>query len=115
MAVGSLGPVLLALGRVGLPLGLSFWALAALGMGLNAPTLSVAALALSPAHAQGRAAAALALATSMGVAVPTGLGGTVIALSGANTGGPTFVTLMAVGGMVAVVAGLAAVRVSRGC
>ena len=115
MAVGATGPVLLALDLTGLPAGLSLWALAALGMGLNSPTLSVAALALSPTGAHGRAAAGLGLATSMGVAVPTGLGGTVIALQGAATGGPTFAALMAVGGGVAIVGALGAPRISPGC
>lgn len=112
MALGSLGPVLLALDHLGLLAGLSLWALAALGMGVNSPTLSVEVLALAPSAEQGRAAAALGLATSMGVAVPTGLGGTVVALQGASTIGPTFAALMTLGGVVAAFGALAAGRIS---
>lgn len=115
MAVGAVGPVLLALDLTGLPAGLALWGLAALGMGLNSPTLSVEVLALSPADQQGRAAAAQGLATSMGVAVPTGLAGTVIAMQGAGTDGPTFAALMGVGGAVAILGAVAARRVSPGC
>ena len=57
-------------------------------------------------------AAALGLATSMGVAVPTGLGGTVVALQGASTIGPTFAALMTLGGVVAAFGALAAGRIS---
>ena len=104
--------MLLALDLTGLALGLTLWALAALGMGLASPTLAVEALAQSPDGGQGRAAAAHGLASSMGVAVPTGLAGTVIALQGAGTDGPTFAALMALGGAVAVVGALAARRIS---
>ena len=45
---------------------------------IASPTLSVEVLALAGAGEQGRAAAAQGLATPVGVAVPTGLGGTVV-------------------------------------
>ena len=54
---------------------------------IASPTLSVEVLALAGAGEQGRAAAAQGLATPVGVAVPTGLGGTVVALQGAGTDG----------------------------
>lgn len=81
---------------------------------IASPTLSVEVLALAGAGEQGRAAAAQGLATPVGVAVPTGLGGTVIALQGAWTDGPTFAALMALGGIVALVGAVATGRVSPG-
>ena len=54
---------------------------------IASPTLSVEVLALAGAGEQGRAAAAHGLATPVGVAVRTGLGGTVVALQGAGTDG----------------------------
>jgi hypothetical protein len=94
IAGGALGPVLLSLGVIELPPGMVGWGLAALGMGLVSPTLTTEALALAPEHEQGRASAALGLASTMGVAVPTGVVGAVVALQGAGVDGPTFAVLM---------------------
>ena len=62
-----------------------------IGAGLAGSMDSIASptlvLALAGAGEQGRAAAAQGLATPVGVAVPTGLGGTVVALQGAGTDG----------------------------
>lgn len=112
MAIGALGPVLIATGHVSMPVGLAGWALSALGMGVASPTYSTQILTLSPASEHGRASAAHSLAISMGVAVPTGLGGTVIALRGASIDGSAFGVLMLVGAMVAGVAALLSRRVS---
>jgi MFS family permease len=111
MAVGAIGPVLIATGHVSLVAGLAGWALSALGMGIASPTYSTQILALAPATEQGRASAAQSLAISMGAAVPTGLGGTVVALQGAHTGGATFAILMLVGAAVALGAAVLSRRV----
>ncbi|MGN6752004.1 MAG: MFS transporter [Intrasporangium sp.] len=95
IAVGALGPVLLSLGVLGLPAGMVGWGLAALGMGLVSPTLTTEALALAPEREQGRASAAMGLASTMGVAVPTGVVGVVVAMQGAGVDGRTFALLMA--------------------
>jgi MFS family permease len=94
IAIGGLGPVLLSLGVIELPAGMVGWGLAALGMGLVSPTLTTEALALAAEHEQGRASAALGLASTMGVAVPTGVVGAVVALQGAGVDGRTFALLM---------------------
>lgn len=112
MSLGAVGPVLIATGHLPLIAGLSTWALSALGMGIASPTYSTQVLALAPVGEQGRASAAQSLAISMGVAVPTGLGGTVIALQGAQTGGPTFAALMLVGAAVAAAAAALSHRVT---
>lgn len=111
IAAGSLGPVLLALDRVGMVPGMLGWALAALGMGVLSPTTSTEILALSKVSEQGRASAAQGLAISTGVALQTGAVGAVVALRGAAMGGPAFAAVMATGGCVAVIAALASGRV----
>lgn len=110
IAVGSMGPVLLSLDRIGLAPGMVGWAVAALGMGVVSPTISTEILALSPVREQGRASAAQGLAISTGVALQTGVVGAVVALCGASMGGAAFAAVMAAGGLVAVVAALASGR-----
>lgn len=117
MGVGGLIPLMLVQTRsvgpalAGASLGVTgtLWAA---GMGVASPTSSTQVLTLSPASEHGRASAAQSLAISMAVAVPTGLGGTVIALRGASIDGSAFGVLMLVGAMVAGVAALLSRRVS---
>lgn len=101
IAVGSLGPVLLALDVVGLVAGMLGWAAAATGMGIVSPTVSTEILAQSPASEHGRVSAAQGLATSTGVALTTALSGGVVALRAETMDGPAFALLMAVGGVIA--------------
>lgn len=110
IALGSLGPVLLALDLVGLVPGMAGWALAATGMGIVSPTVSTELLAQAPAAEHGRVSAAQGLAVSTGVAFSTALAGAVVALLGASMTGPAFAALMAVGGLTALGVALAAGR-----
>lgn len=111
IAVGSLGPVLLALDTVGLVLGMVGWATAATGMGILSPTLSTQLLALAPTAGQGRSSAAQSLAGATGVALQTALVGGVVAWFGPAMDGPRFALLMAAGGALAVLVALGGGRV----
>ncbi|WP_392543401.1 MFS transporter [Oryzobacter telluris] len=110
IALGSLGPVLLALDVVGFVPGMAGWALAATGMGIVSPTVSTELLAQAPAAEHGRVSAAQGLAVSTGVALSTALAGGVVALLGAAMTGPAFAALMATGGVTALGVALAAGR-----
>lgn len=110
MAAGSLGPILLSLGAIGLVPGLAGWAVAAPAMGILSPTVSTQLLSLAPASEHGRVSAAQGLAVSTGVAAQTALVGAVVAIRGASTDGATFAALMAVGATLALVATIAAPR-----
>jgi MFS family permease len=110
IAGGAAGPILIALDVVGLVPGMVGWAAAAAGMGILSPTLSTELLRLSPPGEQGRASAAQGLAVSTGVALQTGLVGSVVAWSGPGTGGATFALLMAGGTAVALLVAAAASR-----
>lgn len=114
IAVGSLGPVLLALDVVGLVPGMLGWAVAATGMGIVSPDLAAELLALAPASEHGRVSAAGGLASSTGVALQTGLVGAVVAVLGPRADGDAFAALMAVGVFLAGVAALASGR-ARPC
>ncbi|MBM6404472.1 MFS transporter [Phycicoccus sp. CSK15P-2] len=111
IAVGALGPALLALDVVGLVPGMLGWALAATGMGVLSPTLSTELLALAPRAEQGRASAAQGLAVSTGVALQTGAVGTLVAWSGAGIGGRPFAALMLGGATLAGMVSLGAGRI----
>ncbi|MEO3938403.1 hypothetical protein V3N99_16820 [Dermatophilaceae bacterium Soc4.6] len=54
LALGTLGPILLAVSRVSIVAGMALWALAATGMGVCSPTLATTTLALTPPEALGR-------------------------------------------------------------
>jgi MFS family permease len=110
IGLGSLGPVLLSLGVIGIVPGMVAWAVAALGMGIVSPTLSTQLLSLAPVSEQGRVSAAQGLAISTGVALSTAVVGAVVALRGADTDGPAFAALMAGGAACAFVAAAAASR-----
>lgn len=111
ISVGAIGPVLLALDVVTIPLGLVGWAAAATGMGLVSPVLSTELLAQAAPEEQGRVSAAQGLASSTGVALQTALVGGVVAWFGPAMDGPRFATLMAVGALVALVGAAGAGRV----
>ena len=111
IAVGALGPALLALDVVGLVPGMAGWALAATGMGVLSPTLATELLAHAPAAAHGRVSAAQGLAVSTGVALQTGVVGAVVAWAGPGIDGPVFAALVASGALLAVPVALAAGRV----
>ncbi|QIM22689.1 MFS transporter [Phycicoccus sp. HDW14] len=113
IAVGSLGPVLLALDAVPLAQGMVGWAASAAGMGILSPVLSTELLDLTPASERGRASAAQGLAISTGVALQTALVGGVVAWYGPTMDGPRFAALMAVGGAVALLVAAGAGRVRR--
>lgn len=110
IALGSLGPVLLALDLVGLVPGMLGWALAAAGMGIVSPTVSTELMAQAPAAEHGRVSAAQGLAISTGVALSTALAGAVVALLGDGVTGPAFAALMATGAVTALGVALAADR-----
>lgn len=115
IAVGSVGPVLLALDVVGVAAGMVGWAAAATGMGILSPVLSTELLDLAPEAERGRASAAQGLGVSTGVALQTALVGGVVAWFGPGMDGPRFAGLMAVGALVAllVAAGAGRVRGTR--
>ncbi|MGG5257718.1 MFS transporter [Phycicoccus avicenniae] len=114
IAVGSLGPVLLALDLLPLAPGMVGWALAATGMGILSPTLSTQLLALAPTSGQGRASAAQSLAGATGVALQTAVVGGAVAWFGPGMDGPRFAVLMAAGGLVALLVALGGGRVVPG-
>lgn len=110
IAVGAAGPTLIALDAVGIAVGMAGWAVAATGMGVLSPTLSTELLRLAPDGEQGRASAAQGLAISTGVALQTGLVGSVVAWRGAAVDGRDFAVLMSTGAAVALVVVLTAGR-----
>lgn len=112
IALGSLGPALLAVDVVSIVPGMLGWAAAATGMGILSPTLSTELLALAPAAEQGRASAAQGLAASTGVAVQASLVGAVVAWLGPATDGPAFAALMGVGALTAALVAAGAGRVA---
>lgn len=111
IAVGGIGPVLLALDVVPIPLGLLGWAVAATGMGLVSPALSTELLARAAPSEQGRVSAAQGLASSTGVALATALVGGVVAWFGPAMDGPRFAALMAAGAAVALLGAVGAGRI----
>ncbi|QKE83513.1 MFS transporter [Arthrobacter sp. NEB 688] len=111
IALGSVGPLLLALDVVDLPVGMVGWAAAATGMGILSPVLSTELLALAPEAERGRASATQGLGSSTGVALQTALVGGVVAWFGPEMDGPRFAALMGVGALVALLVALGAGRV----
>jgi MFS family permease len=110
IALGALGPVLIALDVVGLALGMAGWSLAGLGMGIVSPTITTELLAQAPPETHGRVSAAQGLAVSTGVALQTALVGAVVAVQGGGMDGPAFAALMAVGAAAAIGVTLASGR-----
>lgn len=109
MAMGSLGPALIATGHLTLVPGMALWALAALGMGIASPTLSTRMLDLTESSGHGDTSAASGLAISIGSALCAALSGAVVAGYGAAIAGPQFALICLSGAVVALVgAGLSA-------
>lgn len=85
----TIGMVILAAGiavmlatMTGWPVGISIasWGLAAFGVGLTYPTLSVTVLGAARVGEEGAASAALQLSDTLGIAVGTGIGGGIVAI-----------------------------------
>ncbi|MGL4745934.1 MAG: MFS transporter [Dermatophilaceae bacterium] len=110
IASGTAGPILLALGAVGLAAGMAGWAVAAFGMGIVYGTLSTESLALTPPEEQGRTGAAQGLASSTGVAIQTACVGAVVAWLGSSIDGTAFAVLMTAGALLAALAALTSGR-----
>jgi MFS family permease len=72
---------------LGVPVGLSVaaWGVAGLGMGLAYAPLSLTVLAAARPGEEGSASSALQLSDTLGVAVGTGLGGSIVALGDARS------------------------------
>ena len=104
IALGGIGPVLLALSIVDLIPGLVGWALAATGMGLSSPSLATEIFALAPEHEQGEATAASQIGASLGSALTTAGGGALIAARHDTLDGGVFALLMGISLGAAVIA-----------
>ncbi len=111
IALGSLGPALLAIGTLSLVPGMALWAAAALGMGLASPTLSTRMLELSPPAEHGQTSAASGLALAIGAALATALSGAVVAAYGEQIGGRQFAAISLSGTILALIAALVACRI----
>ena len=111
IGVGSVGPLLLSLDVVPIPVGLVGWGAAATGMGLVSPVLSTELLAQAAEDERGRVSAAQGLASSTGVALATALVGGVVAWFGPAMDGPRYALLVAAGAAVALVGAAGAGRV----
>jgi hypothetical protein len=95
ITVGLVGPVLLALDAVPVWLGLTGWALAAVGIGVTSPTISTHVLTLSTEADQGRNSAASFLAPSVTQALAFAASGAAIAWQAPHLTGGLFVVVMA--------------------
>lgn len=104
IALGGIGPVLLALEVVALVPGLTGWALAATGMGLASPSLATEIFTLAPEVEQGRATAASQIGASLGSALTTAGGGALIAARHDTLDGEVFAVLMGISTLAAVIA-----------
>jgi MFS family permease len=80
VAVG-LAAMLLSLAHLPLAACIVAWGVAASGVGLSYPTLSVTVLGLATPGEEGAASAALQLSDTLGTAVGTGIGGAIIAIA----------------------------------
>lgn len=104
IAVGGIGPVLLALEVVDLVPGLAGWAVAATGMGLSSPSLATEIFTLAPEREHGQATAASQIGASLGSALTTAGGGALIAARHDSLDGGVFAVLMGISLGAAVVA-----------
>jgi MFS family permease len=84
LIAGAVGLMLAV--SLGLPVGFGLlaWGIGGLGMGLSYAPLSVTVLAAAKAGEEGSASAAIQLSDTLGVAVGTGLGGSIVALGDAR-------------------------------
>lgn len=101
IALGAVGPFALALGWLALVPGLVGWAACGVGMGILSPTLTTAALALAERSEEGQVSSAQVLAGTLGYAVPTAVGGALVARFADQLTGSLFAGLI---GMSVVVA-----------
>ncbi|WP_353951403.1 MFS transporter [Knoellia sp. S7-12] len=104
IAVGGIGPVLLALEVVDLVPGLAGWALAATGMGLSSPSLATEIFTLAPEREHGQATATSQIGASLGAALTTAGGGALIAARHDTLDGGVFAVLMGISLGAAVIA-----------
>ncbi|NYJ75570.1 MFS transporter [Allobranchiibius huperziae] len=114
MTAGLAGTVALAVPTVPVALPLIAWAVAGLGIGTVVPALSVASLALAPVQEQGRYQSAIYLASSLAGSVVTAIGGAWIAAYRAQLRPATFVTLLSVPVLMALLGLLLAGRIAGG-
>ena len=112
IAVGTLGPVLVALGRLPLVPGLAVFALAAMGIGLSYPTIATQSLALAPEEEQGQVTAARQLSAAMAQALALAVAGAFVAMAGQHLSGALFAWVGAAAIVVALVAAAASGRVT---
>lgn len=96
IAVGGVGPLLIALGVLELVPGLAGWALAATGMGLSSPSLATEIFTLAEPHEQGQATAASQIGASLGSALTTAGGGALIAARHDTLDGGVFALLIGI-------------------
>ena len=109
MAVGGLGPLLLALDLIPLAPALVAFALSATGMGLINTTLSVHLTVLVPGEELGKYLAARTIAVAVGVAAATATGGALVAAEADHlTAQPITLTVV-----VGILAALATVPLAR--
>ncbi|MDT0212959.1 MFS transporter [Rothia sp. ARF10] len=96
IALGGVGPLLIALGVLELVPGLVGWALAATGMGLSSPSLATEIFTLAAPHEQGQATAASQIGASLGSALTTAGGGALIAARHDTLDGGVFALLIGI-------------------
>jgi MFS family permease len=116
VAVGVLGFMTVLIPDVPVPVGVAFWAVAGLGMGLSYSPLSLTVLRDAPPESQGAATAGLQLSDVLGTSLGTGIGGALIAF-GHREGYADWVGLaaaFALGAIMAVLGFLVAGRMSVG-
>lgn len=112
LTAGLAGTVALAIPHVPVGLPLIAWAVAGVGIGTIVPALSVASLALAPVEEQGRYQSAIYLASSLAGSVVTAIGGAWIAAYSTQLRPATFVTLLSVPALLALVGLLLAGRIA---
>ncbi|TQJ07173.1 MFS transporter [Lapillicoccus jejuensis] len=111
IAVGAVGPLLLAVTGVPLWAGLALWAVAGTGIGICSPTLATTTLALVPEDGRGRVTAARSIASAVGQGVVLGGAGALVAAHADDLGGGDFGLVAAVAVALAAVGALTAGRV----
>ncbi|MDQ2756141.1 MAG: hypothetical protein M3Y71_06195, partial [Actinomycetota bacterium] len=111
VALGTLGPLLLALTETPIAAGMTIWALAATGIGVCSPTLATATMALTAHAALGRVSAARALAMSVAQGIVLAAAGAVLAARADHLTGRVFAALTLVALLLAVAGALGSGRV----
>ncbi len=111
VALGTLGPLLLALSSVPIVWGMALWAFAATGTGICSPTLATTTMALTEQGALGRVSAARALAMSVAQSILLAGAGAVLAARADDLTGAVFAAVFLVALFLAVTGALASGRV----